>query len=68
VFLAIFPLPRTPRSHGGSRCSQGPLVGKKMPSTVITEEYAKAHQVYVQKTMVGARYFVPVRHATGRHR
>ncbi|AEO65607.1 f269be01-2657-4f0a-9429-421a051efec3 [Thermothielavioides terrestris] len=31
---------------------QGPLVGKKTPSTAITEEYAKADPIYVQKTMV----------------
>jgi len=30
---------------------KGPLVGEKTPSTAITEEYAKADQVYVQKTM-----------------
>ncbi|KAM7201919.1 Peptidase C65 Otubain domain containing protein [Naviculisporaceae sp. PSN 640] len=30
---------------------QGPLVGEKLPSTAITEEYAKADPVYVQKTM-----------------
>ncbi|KAL2129719.1 hypothetical protein VTI74DRAFT_7399 [Chaetomium olivicolor] len=31
---------------------EGPLVGKKTPSTAITEEYAKADPVYVQKTLV----------------
>ncbi|KAK4236105.1 peptidase C65 Otubain-domain-containing protein [Achaetomium macrosporum] len=31
---------------------QGPLIGKKTPSTAITEEYAKADPIYVQKTMV----------------
>ncbi|KAK0628228.1 peptidase C65 Otubain-domain-containing protein [Bombardia bombarda] len=31
---------------------EGPLVGKKTPSTAITEEYAKADPIYVQKTMV----------------
>ncbi|KAK0656283.1 peptidase C65 Otubain-domain-containing protein [Cercophora newfieldiana] len=30
---------------------KGPLVGEKTPSTAITEEYAKADPVYVQKTM-----------------
>ncbi|EOO01664.1 putative ubiquitin thioesterase protein [Phaeoacremonium minimum UCRPA7] len=30
---------------------QGPLIGEKMPSHVITEEYAKADQVYVAKTI-----------------
>ncbi|KAM7205259.1 Peptidase C65 Otubain domain containing protein [Rhypophila sp. PSN 637] len=30
---------------------QGPLVGKKLPSTAITDEYAKADPIYVQKTM-----------------
>ncbi|KAK3383514.1 peptidase C65 Otubain-domain-containing protein [Lasiosphaeria ovina] len=29
----------------------GPLIGNKMPSTAITEEYAKADPIYVQKTM-----------------
>lgn len=40
---ALTKLPRYP---------QGPLVGKKTPSTAITEEYAKADPIYVQKTMV----------------
>ncbi|KAL2016595.1 hypothetical protein VTK56DRAFT_3296 [Thermocarpiscus australiensis] len=31
---------------------EGPLVGDKTPSTAITEEYAKADPVYVQKTMM----------------
>ncbi|KAK3336101.1 peptidase C65 Otubain-domain-containing protein [Cercophora scortea] len=31
---------------------EGPLVGNKTPSTAITDEYAKADPVYVQKTMV----------------
>lgn len=31
---------------------QGPLVGSKTPSSAITEEYAKADPVYVQKTLV----------------
>ncbi|KAK1758692.1 putative ubiquitin thioesterase [Echria macrotheca] len=31
---------------------QGPLVGNRIPSTVITEAYAKADPVYVAKTMV----------------
>lgn len=30
---------------------KGPLVGEKTPSTAITEEYAKADPVYVQKTL-----------------
>ncbi|KAK6952476.1 hypothetical protein Daesc_007014 [Daldinia eschscholtzii] len=30
----------------------GPLVGERRPSTVITEEYAKADPIYVAKTMV----------------
>ncbi|KAK4218969.1 peptidase C65 Otubain-domain-containing protein [Rhypophila decipiens] len=30
---------------------QGPLVGEKLPSTAITDEYAKADPIYVQKTM-----------------
>ncbi|KAK4447455.1 peptidase C65 Otubain-domain-containing protein [Podospora aff. communis PSN243] len=30
---------------------KGPLVGEKTPSTAITEEYAKADPIYVQKTM-----------------
>ncbi|KAL7620900.1 hypothetical protein AAE478_008210 [Parahypoxylon ruwenzoriense] len=30
---------------------EGPLVGEKRPSTVITEEYAKADPIYVTKTM-----------------
>lgn len=34
-------------------CLQGALVSKKTPSTAITEEYAKADPVYVQKTSVG---------------
>jgi hypothetical protein len=40
-----------------------------MLSTAIVEEYAKADQVYVQKTMVGDRYtpYMHVLHATGRH-
>jgi ubiquitin thioesterase protein OTUB1 len=32
--------------------TQGPLVGEKTPSTAITEEYAKADPVYIEKTMV----------------
>ncbi|KAK3298637.1 peptidase C65 Otubain-domain-containing protein [Chaetomium fimeti] len=31
---------------------EGPLVGKKTPSTAIMEQYAKADAIYVQKTMV----------------
>ncbi|KAH6630528.1 peptidase C65 Otubain-domain-containing protein [Chaetomium sp. MPI-SDFR-AT-0129] len=31
---------------------EGPLIGKKTPSTAIVEEYAKADPIYVQKTMV----------------
>ncbi|KAK0730072.1 peptidase C65 Otubain-domain-containing protein [Lasiosphaeris hirsuta] len=31
---------------------EGPLVGKRTSSTVITEEYAKADPIYVQKTIV----------------
>ncbi|KAL2256068.1 hypothetical protein VTK26DRAFT_2238 [Humicola hyalothermophila] len=31
---------------------EGPLVGKKLPSTEITAEYAKADPIYVQKTIV----------------
>lgn len=31
---------------------QGPLVGKKTLSTAITDEYAKADPVYVEKTLV----------------
>ncbi|KAK4125208.1 cysteine proteinase [Parathielavia appendiculata] len=34
------------------RDAQGPLVGKKTPSTAIAEEYAKADPIYVQKTLV----------------
>lgn len=34
---------------------QGPLVGEKTPSTAITDEYAKADPVYVQKTMVRSK-------------
>ncbi|KAG6026533.1 hypothetical protein E4U40_002004 [Claviceps sp. LM458 group G5] len=29
---------------------QGPLVGEKTPSHIITQEYAKADQVYIEKT------------------
>ena len=47
--------PRTPRSRKPRAASQGPLVGKKTPSTAITEEYAKADPVYVQKTLVRHR-------------
>ncbi|KAK4102870.1 cysteine proteinase [Parathielavia hyrcaniae] len=32
--------------------AQGPLVGKKTPSTAIAEEYAKADPIYVQKTLL----------------
>ncbi|KAL2145526.1 hypothetical protein VTI28DRAFT_6918 [Corynascus sepedonium] len=31
---------------------EGPLIGKKTPSTAIVEEYAKADAIYVQKTMM----------------
>ncbi|KAK5656367.1 hypothetical protein OQA88_4747 [Cercophora sp. LCS_1] len=31
---------------------QGPLVGNRTPSTAVTEEYAKADPVYVQKTLL----------------
>jgi ubiquitin thioesterase protein OTUB1 len=40
-------------------CLQGPLVGEKTTSDTITEEYAKADQVYVAKTIVS----VPVQYA-----
>lgn len=36
---------------------QGPLVGNKTPSSAITEEYAKADPVYVQKTLVRTSFF-----------
>jgi hypothetical protein len=47
-------LDENPRSRS-LRNTQGPLVGRKTPSTAIVEEYAKADPVYVQKTMVGNR-------------
>lgn len=31
---------------------QGPFVGEKTPSDAITQEYAKADPVYVEKTIV----------------
>lgn len=31
---------------------QGPLVGDRVPSSAISEEYAKADPIYVEKTMV----------------
>lgn len=40
------------------RYLQGPLVGKKTPSNVIVEEYAKADPIYVQKTMVRKIMFI----------
>lgn len=56
AFTPAVLLPGTPRSpEPVRRCLQGPLVGKKTPSTAITEEYAKADPIYVQKTMVGSR-------------
>jgi hypothetical protein len=38
---------------------QGPLVGNKTPSSAITEEYAKADPVYVQKTLVRTSFSAP---------
>jgi ubiquitin thioesterase protein OTUB1 len=54
-FLAPFWYPHNEPllTNGFTPASQGPLVGKKTPSTAITEEYAKADPVYVQKTLVG---------------
>jgi ubiquitin thioesterase protein OTUB1 len=49
----VFSGSRTPRSQSPAPRTQGPLVGKKTPSQAITEQYAKADAIYVQKTLVG---------------
>lgn len=38
---------------------QGPMVGEKASSEEIVSEYAKADQVYVEKTMVGRPKIYP---------
>lgn len=55
--VCVFSGSRTPRSPSPAPHTQGPLVGKKTPSSAIMEQYADADAIYVQKTMVGNHPF-----------
>lgn len=50
-----FPGPPCVAAANITSSRQGPPVGDKTPSTAITAEYAKADEIYVQKTLVGAQ-------------